>query len=213
MLIQKGNGTEILDEKKETDKSDRKHWGNYSGLNEYKIVAFPNMKISGKITSLQKGIMGANNFEKKNMPSPGICVMKFFALDIIEEVLIKWVQRICSLHEEFSVTLNNIGASPSGVIYLRVLNPTPFQQISSKMNAVEELIISSGGRLTMKVKNPKIIISEDLPEDDFFNTMLELSRKSFHESFRLQELWLMKKSASETEDHLINIFRLLPNAL
>ena len=171
------------------------------------------MKISGKISLLQKGIPGSKKTEKDNSPSPGICVMKFFALDIIEEVLIKWVQRICSLHEEFSVTLNNIGASPAGSIYLRVLNPTPFQQISSRMNSVEELIVSSGGRMGMKVKNPRIIISEDLPEDDFINTMLDLSRKNFHESFNLKELWLMKKSPLEREDHLINIFRLQPNAM
>ena len=81
------------------------------------------------------------------------------------------------------------------------------------MNSVEELIVSSGGRMGMKVKNPRIIISEDLPEDDFINTMLDLSRKNFHESFNLKELWLMKKSPLEREDHLINIFRLQPNAM
>ena len=78
------------------------------------------------------------------------------------------------------------------------------------MNAVEELIKSSGGRLMMRGKNPCIIISEDLPDSEFINVMLDLSRKTFYETFTIHELWLMKKSNTAAEDQLVNIFRLQP---
>ena len=97
---------------------------------EYKIVAFPDKQITGKIKSLQKGVLQKSKEENSINGAPQISILKFFAYEIIEGVLIKWVQRICSLYEEFPVTLNNIGASPNGnrggTIFLRVMNPTPF---------------------------------------------------------------------------------------
>ena len=142
---------------------------------------------------------------------PHITVAAFQASEVMEETLIRWIQRICNRHRSFDITLNNYSGFPPHTIYLRVQDPKPFRELMQQLRAIDDFIRSSGCPPVNLVNRPYLSIAGGLTEQVYNKAMPDYSRKTFHGAFEVQELVLLKREHSFDPCKTVNIFRLLPD--
>lgn len=130
----------------------------------------------------------------------------------MEDTLIRWVQRICNSYKCFELTLNNYSGFPPHTIYLRVQDPHPFRQLMQQLRSIDEFIRSSGCPPANLITRPFLSIAGGLTEQVYNQAMPDYSRRTFHDSFRVDELVLLKRTHSFDACKTVNIFRLQPES-
>ncbi len=179
-----------------------------NGLQEYLLVVRPDAAVRAQMEAVEQDFGREYGIEPVAGAKPHIKVAGFRAQEVMEETLIRWIERICRLREGFVVTLNNYSGFPPHTIYLRILDPVPFIRLGKELRAVDELIRSSWCPPANLVAKPYLGIATRLPEQVYLRAMPEYSRKTFHASFMVNELLLLQKDRLSGACKTINIFRL-----
>jgi 2'-5' RNA ligase len=177
---------------------------------EYLLVIYPYGELHDKLLEEQQQFLFDYGLSMKARNRPHITVAAFQASEQMEETLIRWIQRICRRHESFPITLNNYSGFPPHTIYLRVQDPQPFRELMQQLRAIDDFIRSSGCPPVNLISRPYLSIAGGLTEQVYNKAMADYSRKSFHESFQVEELVLLKREHSFDACRTVNVFRLLP---
>ena len=209
---------------------------------EYLLVIYPYGELHDKLLDEQQQFSSDYGLQITVRNKPHITVAAFQASEVMEETLIRWIQRICNRHRSFDITLNNYSGFPPhtlklpeaacppgqtlavgreytnlpwqgipGTIYLRVQDPKPFRELMQQLRAIDDFIRSSGCPPVNLVNRPYLSIAGGLTEQLYNKAMPDYSRKTFHESFRVEELVLLKREHSFDPCKTVNVFRLLPD--
>lgn len=180
------------------------------GLYEYLLVVRPDNVVQEKVMTEKQSF----HEEYKNPASvetnPQIIVSGFFAKEAMEDTLIRWIQRICQAQQSFTVTLNNYSGFPPHTIYLRVQNEKPFQKLITDLKMLNNYISSCACPPMQFISRLHISIAGKLPEEIYFKALIQYSHKSFHESFVVNELQLLKRKREYEECKPVNVFGLQP---
>jgi len=168
-------------------------------LYEYLLVAHPDSDVYKKI-EIEKQIF-YNEFKAKSAihAKPHITVANFIAKESMEETLIRWIQRICNQRERFIVT-----------IFLRVQNEKPFKQLANELKVVNAYVSSCSCPPMKLITKPHLSIARSLTEEVYFKALIQYSHKSFHESFVVNELLLLRRKNQFDSCKPINVFGLPP---
>ena len=178
------------------------------GFYEYLLVAQPNGEVYNKIME-EKGFFYEQFREKISVKTqPYITIANFLAREEMEETIIRYVQRICAQQYHFTVMLNNYSGFPPGTVYIRVQDQQPFRQLAKELKAVSDYVKSCSCPPVNLVTHPHIIIARKLPEDVYSKAMMQYSQKTFHETFTINELVLLRRSSEYHSCKPINVFHL-----
>jgi hypothetical protein len=179
-------------------------------LQDYLLVVWPDADVYNQMKLIEQQFYIDYGVKPPPELKPHIKVAGFQAQEVMEETLIRWIERICSRHRSFAVTLNNYSGFPPHTIYLRVQDPRPFVQLGRELRAVDELIRSSYCPPAHLVAKPYLGVATRLPEQVYEKAMPDYSRKTFHASFMVSELLLLRKDRLSGACRTLNIFRLPP---
>jgi hypothetical protein len=179
-------------------------------LQEYLLVACPNAVVGADIEDIAQAFYADYGVQPAAAIKPHIQVAGFQAREVMEETVIRWIARICQRQKSFLVTLNNYSGFPPHTIYLRVQDPCPFIVLGRELKAVDELIRSSSCPPAQLVARPWLGIASLLPEQVYMKAMPDYSGKTFHASFMVNELLLLRKDTVSGACKTINIFKLPP---
>jgi 2'-5' RNA ligase len=179
---------------------------------EYLLVIYPNGDLQEKLLEEQQQFSADYGLQMTVRNKPHITVAAFQAGEIMEDTLIRWVQRICNSYKSFELTLNNYSGFPPHTIYLRVQDPHPFRQLMQQLRSIDEFIRSSGCPPANLISKPFLSIAGGLTEQLYNKAMPDYSRRSFHDSFQVEELVLLKRTHSFDACKTVNIFRLQPGS-
>ena len=177
---------------------------------EYLLVIYPYGDLNDKLLEEQQQFLSDYGLSMKSRNRPHITVAAFQASEQMEETLIRWIQRICRRHEGFPITLNNYSGFPPHTIYLRVQDPQPFRLLMQQLRAIDDFIRSSGCPPVNLISRPYLSIAGGLTEQVYTRAMADYSQKTFHESFQVEELVLLKREHSFDACRTVNLFRLSP---
>ena len=177
---------------------------------EYLLVIYPYGEIHEKLLMEQERFLHDYGLSMKTANRPHITVAAFQAGEQMEETLIRWIQRICRRHASFDITLNNYSGFPPHTIYLRVQDPQPFRELMQQLRAIDDFITSSGCPPVNLVTRPYLSIAGGLTEQVYNKAMPDYSRRTFHGSFPVDQLVLLKRDHSFDACRTVNIFHLLP---
>jgi 2'-5' RNA ligase len=177
---------------------------------EYLLVIYPSGELQEKLLDEQQQFSADYGLQMTVRNKPHITVAAFQAGEIMEDTLIRWVQRICNSYKSFELTLNNYSGFPPHTIYLRVQDPHPFRQLMQQLRSIDEFIRSSGCPPANLITRPFLSIAGGLTEQLYNKAMPDYSRKTFHDSFQVDELVLLKRTHSFDACKTVNIFRLQP---
>ena len=184
------------------------HAGSH-GLREYRLLVYPDATVYNKLVAVKQRFFDSYGIEEAVHSFPHIMVAGFYASEGMEETLIRWMQRICSRLNSFTVNLNNYSGFPAHTIYLRIQNPQPFRQLARELQVIDDFIRSSTGR-GARLLQPYLSIANELPEQVFQKAMPAYSRKTFHACFTANELVLLAKDHPFASSKTITVFRFLP---
>jgi 2'-5' RNA ligase len=180
---------------------------------EYLLVIYPYGELQDKLLDEQQQFSSDYGLQMKVRNKPHITVAAFQAGEPMEDTLIRWIQRICNRHKSFDITLNNYSGFPPHTIYLRVQDPQPFRELMQQLRAIDDFIRSSGCPPVNLINRPYLSIAGGLTEQVYNKAMPEYSRRTFHDTFHVAEMVLLKREHSFDACKTVNIFRLLPNTL
>lgn len=180
-------------------------WTEY-GLYEYLLVVNPDAAVHDKVLAQKQEFYDEYREKAAIKTGPHIIVASFLAREAMEETLIRWIQRICDQQPPFTVTLNNYSGFPPHTIYLRVQDPLPFLHLAQKLKAVDDLVRSSSCPPVRLIAKPHLSIARRLPEPVYTKAMFSYSQKTFHESFLVNDLRLLRRAHQFDDCKMINVF-------
>lgn len=180
------------------------------GLQEYLLVIKPGSEVYNKIAEEKENFYSLYNEKLAVKTKPHITIANFLAKESMEETMIRWIQRICSRHRSFVVTLNNYSGFPPHTIYLRVQDHEPFKLLASELKTIDEYIRSNGCPQAWLVNRPYLSIARRLPQTVYEKAMMDYSQRLFCESFIAGELELLRRAGPFEKSKVINVFGLLP---
>lgn len=181
-------------------------------LHKYLLVAHPDSEVSNKVMEEKQSFYDAYKEKAAINIKPHITVSSFLAKESMEDTLIRWIQRICSQQKSFTATLNNYSGFPPHTIYLRVQDELPFQKLTQDLKVINTYISSCSCPPMKIISKPHVSIAGSLSEDIYFKALIQYSHKSFHESFAVNKLHLIKKEHPYDAGKSINIFGLPPDS-
>ena len=179
---------------------------------EYLLVIYPSGDLQEKLLEEQQQFSADYGLQMTVRNKPHITVAAFQAGEIMEDTLIRWVQRICNSYKSFELTLNNYSGFPPHTIYLRIQDPHPFKQLMQQLRSIDEFIRSSGCPPANLISRPFLSIAGGLTAQLYNKAMPDYSRRTFHESFQVEELVLLKRTHAFDACKTVNIFRLQPGS-
>ena len=179
-------------------------------LSEYLLAVQPAAEVYEKILNEKQLFYNEYKVQEIIKKSPQLIVAGFLAKESMEETLTRWIQRICSHQQGFVLTLNNYSGFPPNSIYLRVLNQQPFQKLSASLKELNPYITSCACPPMQFVSRLHIRVAEDLPENIYSNALKKYAYKTFHESFTVNELQLLKRKNEYDTYKAVSIFSLQP---
>jgi 2'-5' RNA ligase len=186
-------------------------WAEY-GLYEYLLVVNPDAEVHDKVLTQKQEFYDEYHEKAAIKTGSHIMVASFLAREAMESTLIRWIQRICDQQQPFKVTLNNYSGFPPHTIFLRVQDPIPFLHLAQKLKAVDDLVRSSSCPPVRLIAKPHLSIARRLPEPVYTKAMFSYSQKTFHESFMVNDLRLLRRAHQFDNCKTINIFPFAPAA-
>jgi len=129
-----------------------------------------------------------------------------YAREHMEDTMVRWIQNICNLHAPITVTLNNYSGIPPHTIYWRIQEPQPMIQLGLRMKILDVFSESNNCPPIQLIKKPNLILAEGLSEVVYKSAISEYAQKTFHTSFRIERLMLIKKDWNVKGGRLVNTF-------
>ncbi|GGB08773.1 2'-5' RNA ligase family protein [Puia dinghuensis] len=180
---------------------------------EYLLVIYPYGDLQDKLLEAQQQFSTEYGLQVTVRNRPHITVAAFQAGEPMEDTLIRWIQRICKHFNSFDLTLNNFSGFPPHTIYLRVQDPQPFRDLMRQLRAIDDYIRSSGCPPVNLISRPYLSIAGGLTEQVYNKAMPDYSRKTFHDTFHVDQLVLLKREHAFDACKTVNIFRLQPDKI
>jgi len=178
-------------------------------VSEYLLVALASNEIAEKVKEGKESFFQAFNPKSSLEARAHIAIASYTAKERMEERLEKWIQNICNLQSSFSVTLNNYSGFPPHTIYLRVQESEPFAKLGNALKMLDGFMEMNDCPSIQLFTRHYMTVAGQLPESVYEVAIKEYARKSFHASFRVDRLSLMKRNAY-TSYQIINTF-ILPS--
>jgi hypothetical protein len=178
---------------------------------EYLLAAHPNDETCREI--IVEKILFSNDYlqEVSIRTKPQIVIASFLAKEALEGTLVRWMQNICKLQTSFTVCFNNFSGFPPHTIYLRILDPRPLIQLALGLKIIDGFVQSNDCPPIHLRTKPHLAIAENLPEHIYTEAVKEYAQKTFHASFHVKKLMLVKRSWEGGSYELVNTFYLPPD--
>jgi len=179
-------------------------------IKEYLLVVNPAETVGQQVMN-EKNIFKEQYGESGITPKPYITVAKFLAKEEMEETALRWMYRILSAQQRFTVALNNYSGFPNAnTIYLRVQDHQPFKQLAKELRVIDELVRSNGLPKAHLISNPHMTIARRLNKPVYEKAMMDYSKKEFHAEFEVQEMILLKRTHQFDKCTQVSVMRLQP---
>ena len=180
------------------------------GYEEYLIGGQPD-KVTIEEVVREKKIFSDQYGETDSLPVPAfIPFATLFAREHMEETMVRWIQNICNLQSPILITLNNYCGIPPHTIYWRIQEPQPIIQLGLRMKILDVFSESNDCPPIQLIKKPNLILAEGLSEVVYRSAISEYAQKTFHSSFRIERLMLIKKDWNVKRGRLVNTFNFPP---
>ena len=177
---------------------------------EYLLVAHPDASVNARVMAEKESFSAQYKVPVAIKTKPNITVANFLAKEEMEETIIRWMHRIISMQKSFTITLDQFSGFKPHTIYLRVQDHQPFQQLAKELKVVDEYVKSYGCPEMHLNKFPHLTIARRLPGSTYEQAIADYSIKSFHASFEVKDLVLLRRQHPFDSCKQVNVFGLTP---
>lgn len=168
------------------------NWGAY-GLWEYLLIAPPDEKVNKKVVLEKELFYQCYREQTAIKTKPHITVACFLGKSHMEKAISQTIQLVCNQHQAFSVILNCFNGFYPHTIYLNVLNHYPFKQLCKQLKQINAVVQLHKCPPVQISTIPHLTIARQLPASIFHKAVAAYQQRSFHESFKVNELLLLRR--------------------
>lgn len=161
---------------------------------EYLLVVQPDAAVRTQVMEERYFFNGRYRHGSADDMPPDIAIAAFTAKEAMEDILIRWLRRMIAIQPGFTVTLNNYGAIPAQALYLRIQDQEPFQKLSAGLQPVCDFLKDNHCPPLHRYPRAFIPLASRLQPAVFEKAVTEYAQRSFHASFEVQQLALIRKS-------------------
>jgi 2'-5' RNA ligase len=176
---------------------------------EYLLVAHPDAPVQEKLVEENHFFSTQFNARVAIKTKPHITVANFLATEQMEETIIRWMHRVISTNNSFNVTIDEYGAFRPHTIYLKIRDHQPFKQLATGLKVIDQYIQSYGCPKMKLVDNAHLTIARRLDALTYEQAVKLYAEKTFHASFDVKELVLLRRRDQFDSCRQVNVFRLL----
>ncbi|OIR05370.1 hypothetical protein GALL_124210 [mine drainage metagenome] len=180
----------------------------FSNLYEYLLVVHPDEKVYQQVLDEKKVFFEMFKEKVAIKTKPHITVSNFLAKETMEETIIRWMQRIISTQNRFSVSLNNYSGFPPHTVYLRVQDHQPFKQLATSLKVVDQYVRGNNCPPMKLITHPHLSIARKLQQHIYEKAIIEYAPRSFHASFEVKQLILLKRKHQFDSCKQVSVFHL-----
>ena len=175
-------------------------------------------ELTVQLKGLVKDEVMSRRIEFRNMYSPEVSVdenvtislASFQAKEMMEGIMIGWMQKIYSKQVAFNIQFNNYGGYPQKGIFLRVQDSGQLARLAQQLKIIDDYLQSNNCPGVKISRHPHIVIADCLSVRTYETALHEYSRKSFTANYTVEQVLLVRKSWLEVEAKTINNFYLMP---
>jgi len=176
---------------------------------EYLLVVHPAKEVFEQLKQEKEEFSATYDVSIAKKTLPHITIANFLAKEAMEEIIIKWMHKIISSHQNFDVMLNNFSSFPSSkTIYARVQDHEPFKQLAASLKVIDNYIKDNGLPHAFISAYPHVTIARSLQQSIYEKAITDYSRKTFNASFIVDELVLLKRQSQFDKCKQISMFKL-----
>jgi len=175
---------------------------------EYLLVVHPNEETFNQLRIEKENfsLKYDSSIAKKTLPH--ITIANFLAKETMEETLIKWMNKIISSQQSFDVMINNFSGFPSSkTVYARIQNHEPFKQLATSLKTINTYINDNGFPNAKLINFPHMTIARSLQQSVYEKAIMDYSHKTFHASFTVDELVLLKRQNQYDKCKQVSVFK------
>ena len=165
---------------------------------EYLLVVQPDAGVRTQVMEERYFFNGLYRQGAADSMPPDIAIAGFTAKEAMEDILIRWLRRMIAMQSSFTVTLNNYGALPPQALYLRVQDQEPFLKLAAGLQPVCDFLKDNQCPPLLRYSKAFIPLASKLSPAVFEKATPDYARRSFHASFEVQQLALIRKSPDGT---------------
>ncbi len=173
---------------------------------DYLLVAYPDELAMKDLKSEQTWFN--HRFPEVALKPIQLEIARFSAKEVMEETLERWIGNICALQSPIEIELNNFSSIPPHIIYARVQHHHPFLNLVDKLKIVDGFIQSGNCPPVAFTTRPIIPIASGLSKYIFEEAEKFYSGRTFHTSFFLQKIELLKRDGVDKSFRRIQSFTL-----
>lgn len=177
-------------------------------LRKYAVVAYPNAEAQAKIDVEKKLMAGVYPLAPRPGERPCITIAGFWAKEMMEDTLCRWIRNICRLQPSFRAALNNFSSFPPHTVYLRLQDPQPFLHLSHQFKMLDAFMESNECPPVELTTRPCLPLAEGLPEAAYQQLINEYAHKTFHEVLTVEKLALLKWGETGEAPQRVDTFTL-----
>ncbi len=181
-----------------------------AGMAEYMLVVFPagelKFQLEKECSEFKKKFLPG----EKDLPASHIVVASFLAKEMMEDVIIKWIQGICSTRPPFTMVLKDYGGYPQESIFVRVQDSEQLVRMAQQLKIIDEYVQSNDCPALHIPVRPQLVIASGLTPAVYEKAMAIYATRNFHALFEIKEIALMKSRQANKGFSKANIFHLPP---
>ncbi|MEP6845369.1 MAG: 2'-5' RNA ligase family protein [Panacibacter sp.] len=179
------------------------------GYYEYLLVVHPAAGVYAQVMQEKQHFFDTYKEKVAIKTKPHITVANFLAKEAMEDTIIRYMHRIISMQQSFTITLNNFSGFPPHTVYARVQDHQPFKQLAAALAPVDHYVKGNGCPPAKFITHPHITIARRLRADVYDKAMFEFSQRTFYASFNVEELVLLKRQNQFDKCKQVNVFKLV----
>lgn len=181
-----------------------------AGVYEYLLVVQPDAEAYAQVMAEKQFFSRQFGAPVAVKTKPHITVAAFVAFEAMEETLIRWMSRVISVKQGFEVTVDQYAAFRPHTICLRVKEQQPFLQLAKELKVVDQYIQGYGCPKMTMVTNAHMTIARRLDLNTYQQAVKTYADRSFHASFKVKELVLLRRKDQFDTCRQVNVFALRP---
>jgi len=172
-------------------------------VSEYLLLLNPDTVLSEKILKLRQAFAARYGLPPARGLRPHVPLVRFAALQIMEEKIIQRLQVITMGVTPFKVELRDFGSYPTHSLFVQVTTRLPIQQLVRSLKEAQRLMKLSPDHKPHFFEDPHITIAQKLKPWQYEGGWLEYSHRQFTGRFIADGMLLLRRAQGDRRPYQV----------
>jgi len=180
-----------------------------AGAAAYTLYLMPDEACTARINTARQLFAGRYGTYNLPMQPPMLSLASFEAKEVMEDTLIRWLQRIAGQFQSFHLRLNNFGGIPPHTIYARVQDPTLLRALIGQLRRIDPYLNASSFKGLQSEQRFGIPVAAHIMHMVYDKAMQYFAMQELCIDFSVQQMILVRE-AHGLPSRQVQIFSLGP---